>query len=132
MAGDTEIDAAWCAMLIDFPAEKIEMLQQLQKHYQLYLFSNTNSIHIRYFHRLFRDKFGYSLSDLFVKDYYSSEIQLRKPTQESFQFVLNDADINPSETLFIDDSDQNIAGAELAGMYAIHITPEKSLTDLLK
>lgn len=50
---DEDIDAAWCAMIIDYAPEKIEVLQQLRKDYQLYLFSNTNSIHIRYFQRIF-------------------------------------------------------------------------------
>ena len=124
---DEEIDRAWCAMLVDFAPEKITMLQQLQKQYRLYLFSNTNSIHIRYFHRLFMKKFGYSLSDLFVKDYYSSEIQLRKPTPESFQYVLNDAGMNPSETLFVDDSNTNIDGADSLGIHTFHARPEADL-----
>ena len=130
-ASDAEINHAWCAMLIDFAPEKINLLQQLSSQYQLYLFSNTNSIHITYFHGIFKQKFGFSLSDLFVKDYYSSDIQLRKPGVESFQYVLNDAGLTPSETLFIDDSDKNIEGAKLAGMQALHLTSAKSLLNVL-
>lgn len=127
---DEEIDQAWCAMLVDFEPGKIELLRNLREEYQLYLFSNTNSIHIRHFHHLFRKKFGHSISDLFVKDYYSSEMQLRKPSLESFQYVLEDAKINPEETLFIDDSKANVESARQAAMQAIWLSPEVELNQL--
>lgn len=129
---DAEIDAAWCAMLIDFPAERVTLLKQLESKYNLYLFSNTNNIHVNYFHKLFHQKFGFSMSDLFVKDYYSHEINRRKPSLESFQFVLNDAALNPRETLFIDDSKENVMGAERAGMHAFHLNGETSLHQLFE
>lgn len=129
---DAEIDRAWCAMLIDFPAERVSLLKQLESKYNLYLFSNTNNIHVNYFHNLFHQKFGFSMSDLFVKDYYSNEINSRKPSLESFQFVLRDAAINPHETLFIDDSKENVTGAERAGMHAFHLNGETSLHQLFR
>lgn len=127
---DSDIDKAWCNMLIDFAPEKIHLLQQLSSKYKLFLFSNTNSIHITYFQDLFLRKFNFSLSSLFVKDYYSNEIKLRKPAIESFQFVLNDAGLNPQETLFIDDSDKNIEGAKIAGLNTIWLEPNMELEDL--
>ena len=129
-ATDEEIDHAWCAMLVDFPEERIRLLQQLQKEYRLYLFSNTNSIHIKHFHGIFKNKFGFPLSGLFNKDYYSNEIQIRKPAVEAYQFVLDDAEINPAETLFIDDSESNIQGAQKAGIHAIWLNPGTDLHSL--
>ncbi|KOH43209.1 HAD family hydrolase [Sunxiuqinia dokdonensis] len=129
---DAEIDRAWCAMLIDFPADHVRLLKQLKSTYNLYLFSNTNNIHVDFFHKLFQKKFGFSLSDLFVKDYYSNEINSRKPALEAFRFVLNDAALNPGETLFIDDSKENIEGAERAGMQAFHLNGNISLHQLFR
>ena len=129
---DADIDTAWCAMLIDFPAERIAFLQELSKEYQLYLFSNTNNIHLEYFHQLFFQKFGYPLSNLFVKDYYSHIIKSRKPSLKSFQIVLNDAGLNPQETLFIDDSKDNIEGALKAGLHGIHLPPDQKLEAIFK
>lgn len=126
-ASDEAIDAAWCAMIIDYFPERIDLLKRLAADYQVYLFSNTNSIHINHFHGLFEKRFGHSLSDLFVKDYYSSDIGLRKPTLESFEYVLDDAGLRASETLFIDDSDANIEGAKKTGMSTIWLTPESDL-----
>lgn len=129
---DEAIDAAWCAMIIDYAPEKIELLRKLKKEYRLYLFSNTNSIHIRHFHKLFKQRFGHSLADLFVEDYYSSEIELRKPALESYQFVLGDAGINSSETLFIDDSKENIEAAQKLGMHTIWLSPEMELHQIFE
>lgn len=130
-ATDQQIDDAWCAMLISFPPEKICLLQRLSPKYRLYLFSNTNSIHIRHFHELFRKEFGFFLSGLFIKAYYSSDIKLRKPDLRSFLFVLDDAGLNPSETLFIDDLDKNTEAAAQAGLQTICLTPGMDLVKLL-
>jgi putative hydrolase of the HAD superfamily len=130
-ASDARIDEAWCAMLLQFPPEKIGLLRELALQYRLYLFSNTNSIHIRYFHGLFMKEFGFPLPELFVKDYYSSDIKFRKPDLRSFQFVLNDAGLNPSETLFIDDLDKNTEAAALTGMHTIYLKPDMDLAKLL-
>jgi len=130
-ATDEQVDQAWCAMLIRFPADKIRLLKKLASRYRLYLFSNTNSIHIRHFHELFRKEFGFSLAELFVKDYYSSDIRIRKPDLRSFQFVLNDAALNSSETLFIDDLYKNTEGAAQAGMHTICLKPEMNLVNIL-
>ncbi len=129
-ATDEQIDHAWCAMLIDFNPKKIELLKKLKKKYKLYLFSNTNNIHINYFHELYRKKFGSSLSELFVKDYYSSDIRMRKPSLEAYRKVLNDAGINPTETLFIDDSEKNTESAAITGMQVICLHPDMNLQSL--
>lgn len=129
---DEQIDQAWCAMLIGFPPEKISLLQKLASQYRLYLFSNTNSIHIRHFHELFLKEFRFPLPQLFVKDYYSSDIQLRKPDLRSFQVVLNDAGINSGETLFIDDLDKNTEAAAQVGMHTICLKPDMDLVKLFE
>lgn len=126
-ATDEAIDVAWCAMIIDYVPERIELLRRLSGQFNLYLFSNTNAIHINHFQRLFGQRFGHALSDLFLKDYYSSEIGLRKPAPESFEYVLADAGLNAAETLFIDDSDANVEGAKKTGMSTIWLTPESDL-----
>lgn len=127
---DHQIDHAWCSMLIDFSEENIRLLQQLRATYKLYLFSNTNSIHVNYFQELFLRKFGFPLARLFVKDYYSNVIKLRKPDPRSFRFVLDDAGLNPEETLFIDDLDKNTEAAASVGMHAIQLKPGMDLVSL--
>ena len=124
---DQKVDEAWCAMMIDFPTKRIELLHQLQSKYKLYLFSNTNAIHVNHFHEMFEKKFGYPMSNLFVKEYFSNDMNLRKPCLDSFQYVLNDANLIPGDTLFIDDLNENAEGAKTAGMHSLWLTPEMDL-----
>ncbi|RKD92161.1 HAD family hydrolase [Mangrovibacterium diazotrophicum] len=121
------IDNAWCAMILEYFPERIELVRRLSANYRVFLFSNTNAIHIRHFQGLFKRTFQHELSELFEKDYYSSEIGLRKPDPASFDFVLNDAGLKAEETLFVDDSDANIESAKKTGMNTIWLTPESDL-----
>lgn len=123
--------AGWNAMLLDFPAERIALLDQLRTRYQLFLFSNTNAIHLTAFHKKFETAFnGRSLDDLFERSYYSHLINLRKPDVAAFNYVVNDSRLNPAETLFIDDTLINIEGARAAGLQGIHLGPGKTILDI--
>ena len=121
------IDRAWCAMLIGFDQAKIEFVRKLKKDYTLYLFSNTNAIHQSFFRELYFRKFQQDLDRLFTRAYYSSDISLRKPSVEAFQFVINDAGINPASALFIDDSEDNIRGAGQTGLQTLWIRKKDDL-----
>jgi putative hydrolase of the HAD superfamily len=68
---------------------------------------------------------------LFEKAYYSYEIGLRKPTKEIFKYILEDSNLDPDETLFIDDSNQNIKTAKELGLNCIHFTFEHQLSAIL-
>ena len=118
---DNKINDAWCAMIIRFDEEKIKIVQGLSKRFKIYLFSNTNSIHVRYFTNMFLSQFGFPLSELFVKDYYSNDIELRKPEPRAFQHVLDDAGLIPEETLFIDDLKANTDAARSLGIHVIYL-----------
>jgi putative hydrolase of the HAD superfamily len=124
---DGAIDKAWCAMILEYFPERIELVRELAKNHRVYLFSNTNSIHVRHFHQLFQETFARPLSNLFVKDYYSNEIGIRKPAVESFEYVLNDAGLKAEETLFVDDSNENVESARKTGMRTIWLTPGSDL-----
>jgi len=126
-ATDAEIDRAWCSMILELFPERIELLKKLAADYRIYLLSNTNAIHLRFFNALFEQDFNFPFADLFVKAYYSNEIGRRKPAQETYEYVLADAGLKAEETLFIDDSLANVEGAKKTGMNTIWLTPESDL-----
>jgi len=105
----------WNAMLLDFPAKKIELLEQLKSKYNIFLLSNTNIIHKNFYCDLFQKKFGYNFESIFIKAYYSFDLQLAKPNREIFEYVINEQKILANETLFIDDSEKNIDTAKALG-----------------
>ncbi len=121
---------AWNALLLDFPEERITLLKNLSNKYRLFLFSNTNALHLQAFHQTYRNAYGGSLDDLFEKAYYSHLIKLRKPAREAFDYVVKDSGLDPAHTVFIDDSLANVEGAMAAGLQGILLAPGKTILDL--
>lgn len=128
---DTHIDNAWNAMLLNFPTERIELLKVLSKKYRIFLLSNTNAIHIAAFYDYMRktNQLDTFLS-VFEKIYYSHEIKMRKPTTEIFEYVLNENNLAPQETLFIDDSKEHTEGAKQTGIHAIWLQKPNTVMDV--
>ncbi|WP_165758913.1 HAD family hydrolase [Niastella yeongjuensis] len=125
-----QIIAAWNDMLLDFPAKRVEFLKKLQSKYRLYLFSNTNQIHLLHFHKAYREVYGSDMDNLFTKAYYSHLIKLRKPDVAAFEYVIKDSSVHAAETLFIDDALVNVEGAQKAGLQGLHLTGGKTILDL--
>jgi glucose-1-phosphatase len=124
------LNDAFCAMILDTPAQRISILKSLRKNYKLFLLSNTNSIHTDYYRNHFRQKMNFDFADLFDKVYYSNLLGMRKPDHEIFEYVLNDARLNPHETLFIDDTEANILAAGELDIQAFHLTHEYSMENV--
>jgi FMN phosphatase YigB (HAD superfamily) len=119
---DDQIDSAWDAMLLGMPFVRLELLNELKKHYRLFLLSNTNEIHLKSVFRIMKEQLGFpDLSGQMEKQYYSCRVGLRKPDPEIFRLVLEENGLSPATTLFIDDSIQHIQGARLAGLNAYHL-----------
>ena len=113
---DEQVEAAWSSMVLDIPEHRVKMLQKLGEKYNLYLFSNSNKIHIDRVHPEFEAKYKFTFPSLFVKLFYSHEIHERKPDLSSFKKVIQLSSVKPEETLFIDDLQVNIEGAKKAGL----------------
>jgi len=126
-----KIKDAWNALLLGFPKEHLALLNCLSKKYNLYLLSNTNSIHIEQINKEFNQNFGtITLKSLFKKTYLSHQIGRRKPDVSTFQWLLKDANIIAHETVFIDDSTQHIESAKKAGFRTIQWPSNKALVSL--
>jgi putative hydrolase of the HAD superfamily len=127
---DQEIIDGWNALLLDFPAERIELLKQLGKRYRIFLFSNTNSLHLAALQHIYVKTFGSgALEDYFEKTYYSHLLGMRKPDKESYEYILRENQLEGRETLFVDDAIVNVEGAEQAGLKGLYLRPGISLLD---
>jgi len=125
--------AAWNAMLLDFPKENYEFLKQIKNKYRTFLLSNTNETHLETYFKKLKGWYGIdNMDSLFEKTYYSCRLYLRKPDVEIFNYVINDASLNPAETLFIDDSPQHVEGARKAGLQAYHLVKPEGIIDLFR
>ena len=127
---EDEIVDAWNALLLDFPPERIMLLKKIKTVYRTFLLSNTNSIHLNEFQQRLHNEQGVYLEDLFEKTYYSHVVKLRKPHADIFQLVLNENNLDPSETLFIDDTETNFPEARELGIQIYHLKHGMSITDM--
>jgi glucose-1-phosphatase len=122
---------AWNALLQDFPPSRIEFLKKLKERYRLFLFSNTNGIHQAAFSDLYRAEFGgESMDQLFEKAYYSHAAGFRKPDPEGFMHILQENNLLPGETIFIDDALVNVEAANALGIQGIHLQPGQDIEQL--
>lgn len=128
---EEKLGQAWNAMLLDFREGSLQYLKKLSGQYNLYLLSNTNSIHLEAFEKVFEKQFGTgSLDEYFTKAYYSNRIGRRKPNPDIYAFILEDAGINAGETLFIDDSYNNLEAAAAMGIHTHLLKPGEVIEDL--
>lgn len=123
-ATDDEIDHAWCAMLGGIPAHRLELAGRLRQSYRTFVLSNTNEIHVGHFDSIIQDHFE--------KVYYSHELKMRKPNIEIYEAVLSEQSLNAAETLFIDDTLDNIKGAEKLNIKTFHLETPQQLTRLFR
>jgi putative hydrolase of the HAD superfamily len=120
-----EVLAAWNAVLLDFPMYRLEFLETISKKYQLYLLSNTDSIHINHFKETNGDAFYNRFYNCFEKVYFSYDLGKRKPDVEIYNYVINENNLNTERTLFVDDNLDNIQGAKKTGLQVWHLQKGK-------
>ena len=128
---DQQIDTAWNQILLDVPKERMELLRSLSNRYRLFLLSNTNIIHIPVFTNIIETAHGKgAFTNVFEKIYYSCFMKIRKPDIEIFKTVIDENNLELSETIFIDDGPQHIAGARTAGLTSYLLEKNQTLNEL--
>jgi len=132
-ATDQEIDDAWNALLFDIPRERIDVIEKVKKNYDIFLLSNSNEIHYDLYVRDLQLRFGYSeFGDLFHQAYFSFDLHLSKPDQDIYEFVMYQENLNPEETLFIDDKSENIEAAKKLGFHTYQLIKPERIRDIFK
>ena len=124
-ANQKEVLDAWNGVLLDFPMYRLEFLEKISKKYQLFLLSNTDSIHINHFKDKNGDDFYNRFYNCFEKVYFSYDLGMRKPDVEIYNFVINENNLIPEKTLFVDDNFDNIEGAKKTGLQVWHLLKGK-------
>jgi len=130
---DDNLDRAWNAMLVGIAKERLDVLEQLKTKYNTFLLSNTNGIHLQAVNDIvFKTSGEKQLDSFFHKAYYSHLMKMRKPNQDIFLSVLEENDLLPGETLFMDDIFENVQGAKSVGIQTIQISSTQQMLSLFK
>jgi glucose-1-phosphatase len=128
---DAAIDDAWNALLAGIPEPRIQVLENIRGRYRTFLLSNSNEIHFLKFRADLQKQYGYvDFDELFERVYFSYRVHLKKPDPAIFQLVLTENRLNPSETLFIDDTLMHVEAARRLGINGYHLREGENITTL--
>ena len=111
-----DIEDAWRSIIEPPPEYKLDYLQELSKGFKVFMLSNNNPIIMDWACAPGFTESGNALSDYFDKLYLSYQMKCTKPDPKIFKMMIEDSGINPSESLFIDDSKRNIDAAKECGL----------------
>ncbi|MBO4454499.1 MAG: HAD-IA family hydrolase [Paludibacteraceae bacterium] len=102
-----QVREAWMSMLSDLPQERLDYIAVLrQAGYKTVLLSNSNQMHWDPIYE------QYHLDRYFDRIFASHHLHMAKPTQEMFEYVAREAQIDSAHTIYVDDLDKNRAAAE--------------------
>lgn len=118
---DQQILEAYNGML-DIPVSRLQLLMRLREKYKLFLVSNIGDLHWEASCNM-ASKLGYPMEKCFHHCFCSYQMRVAKPDPAFFQMAISQSGVIPSETLYIDDSAQNIAVGKEAGLIAYKIEP---------
>ena len=119
---DKEITEAFNEFLVELPVNRLEMLRKMRMAgYRIFMLINTNPVmYNSWIDRAFRQE-GNSVNDYFDGIVVSYQELMCKPNVEIFKNLMRRYNLNPSETLMLDDSEKNCQGAAEAGAHAFKV-----------
>lgn len=122
---ENELVSAWNAIILDFPPHRLEFLKQLQQQaaHRVFLWSNTNALHIDRVQEVMGQRDYQTFLACFEKHYFSHELGMRKPEPVCFTSILEEQNLRPEETLFIDDTPDNTDAAGRLGLKTWNLQP---------
>lgn len=107
--------------------DSLEILKKLaDKDYNLYVLSNFHQKAFDYITE------KYDFLNYFEGKIISAKVKMIKPEAEIYEHLLNKFDLKAAETLFIDDSKENIEAALKQGIRVIHFEDAVNLERELK
>lgn len=124
---DADFDTGWCNLYLDKYSGVDNLLAGLSKRYRLVALTNTNSIHNKAWRIKFVDTLKY-----FEKIFSSHELHARKPESKIYNMVLDYLNLEPAQTIFLDDNIDNITGAEKLGIPSILVQSYEQMIGEIK
>lgn len=106
-------------------SEMLTLLERLSKHYKLGLLTNSS----RKTHTILEN---IGLAPFFSEIVISADVGLVKPQPEIFKIMLDRIRSTATETIFIDDNNQNVASAATLGIHATQFQNPVALVEFLQ
>jgi putative hydrolase of the HAD superfamily len=104
----------WREYLGNANTELIDYARRLRPRYRTGILSNS------FVGAREREQVAYGFEDLVDEIVYSHEVGMSKPDPRIYALVCERLGVHPSEMIFLDDAQVCVAGADKAGIHAIH------------
>lgn len=132
-ASREQVAHAWNVILLHIMPEEVEVVKRVKDAgFRTFLLSNTNAIHVEAFEQMIAERMDLNaFKAAFEVIYYSNVLGLKKPHPETFLRVCALNNLQPEETLFIDDSIQHVQGALNAGLHGYHLKPGERISQVI-
>lgn len=120
-----EVKQIWINLLLGLYPRRVSLVQALSEKYKIALLSNTCRYHYEHYISECKPMFD-TMDELF----FSFEMGVTKPEAAIYQTALERMGWQAKETLFMDDSAANVAGAKHIGIQAALIAQAQDFEDL--
>lgn len=114
-----EVKTAWLSYFVGDPQYRLDYLEELRHKYKIYILSNTNPFIMSWARSIDFTAKGKSLDDYVDKIYASYLVKEVKPHKEIFEFMIQDAALQPSESIFVDDGYSNVEMGKQLGFHVL-------------
>ena len=128
---DEQMDHAFSSFIVGIPLHRLQALRELRKRYKTYILSNTNPI---MFEGIIARNFaqeGLDVNAYFDGVTVSYKARSNKPDRQIFDYAIATMGINPEETLFFDDGQENLDAAAKLGFKTALVEPGCEFMDII-
>lgn len=124
---------AWNNVVYDFDVRHVHTVKSLRnKGMKTFVLSNSDIVNARHFCEFMNQKAGFDFTgDCFDALFFSYQLHCRKPDPEVFRKILELGNLDPQDSLFIDDSRKNCIAAQEVGLRVHHLTDEEQIEDVV-
>lgn len=128
---DSQILESWNTVVESLPIHHVELIKKLHQKYNTFLLSNSDEVNAKYFSEYLNSHAGFLFTEeCFTEVFFSYQLKDRKPSPNVFKHILRKHNLNPEETLFIDDCRKHCLTASSLGINTCKIPANRDICEL--
>lgn len=122
-----EVEAAWLAFVEPVSVRLLDFIASLRPRYKVYLLSNTNPFIMNWARSPRLSSAGLPLDAYFDRLFLSYQMGRAKPDREIYEQMAATGSFRPDESVFVDDSETNLAASRALGFQTFCPLPEEGV-----